>query len=51
MVFALLAMTYISLAIAEHQGGHDEGHDEGTAHEPGAPAPSGTPATSSSAPA
>jgi F-type H+-transporting ATPase subunit a len=26
LVFALLAMTYISMAIAEHGNGHDEGH-------------------------
>jgi F-type H+-transporting ATPase subunit a len=28
LVFALLAMTYISMAIAEHDGGHDEEHDD-----------------------
>jgi F-type H+-transporting ATPase subunit a len=28
LVFALLAMTYITMAIAEHGNGHDEGHDE-----------------------
>jgi F-type H+-transporting ATPase subunit a len=32
MVFALLSMTYISLAIAEHQGGHGDEHAE--THEP-----------------
>ena len=48
MVFALLAMTYISLAIAEHQGGHDE-HETATP-EHGTPAP-GSAASSTSAPA
>jgi F-type H+-transporting ATPase subunit a len=28
LVFALLAMTYISMAIAEHGDGHDDAHDE-----------------------
>ena len=27
LVFALLAMTYITMAIAEHEGGHDEEHE------------------------
>jgi len=31
MVFALLTMTYITMAIAEHEGGHDA---EGEGHEP-----------------
>ena len=38
LVFALLAMTYISLAIAEHAAGsHGDDHDEENAHEPDAP--------------
>jgi len=28
LVFALLAMTYITMAIAEHEGGHDDDHSE-----------------------
>jgi F-type H+-transporting ATPase subunit a len=28
LVFALLAMTYITMAIAEHEGGHDEEHEQ-----------------------
>jgi F-type H+-transporting ATPase subunit a len=28
LVFALLAMTYITMAIAEHDGGHDEEHEQ-----------------------
>lgn len=52
MVFALLAMTYITLAIAEHAAGaHDEGHDQATSHETDAHAPAGAPSTSTSAPA
>ena len=35
LVFALLAMTYIAMAIAEHEGGHDEQHE----HEDQAPHP------------
>jgi F-type H+-transporting ATPase subunit a len=35
LVFALLAMTYITMAIAEHEGGHDEQHE----HEDQAPQP------------
>jgi hypothetical protein len=26
LVFALLAMTYITMAIAEHESGHDDNH-------------------------
>jgi F-type H+-transporting ATPase subunit a len=29
LVFALLAMTYITMAIAEHEGGHGEDHGDG----------------------
>jgi F-type H+-transporting ATPase subunit a len=32
LVFALLAMTYISMAIAEHAGGHDEEHGDQEQH-------------------
>ena len=32
LVFALLAMTYISMAIAEHAGGHAEEHDDQPRH-------------------
>jgi len=32
LVFALLAMTYISMAIAEHAGGHAEEHDDQPHH-------------------
>jgi F-type H+-transporting ATPase subunit a len=32
LVFALLAMTYISMAIAEHGGGHAEEHDDQPQH-------------------
>ncbi|HET9601836.1 MAG TPA: F0F1 ATP synthase subunit A [Acidimicrobiales bacterium] len=28
LVFALLTMTYITMAIAEHEGGHDEEHEQ-----------------------
>ena len=41
LVFALLTMTYITMAIAEHEGGHDNEHDaETSAHrtEPHEPA-------------
>jgi len=48
MVFALLSMTYISLAIAEHQGGHGDEHEDTSDHEHEAPAGA---ATSTSAPA
>jgi hypothetical protein len=47
LVFALLAMTYITMAIAEHEGGHgeepgSEGHGPMEEAEPNttAPAPS-----------
>ena len=32
LVFALLTMTYITMAIAEHQGGHDEHEGDASAH-------------------
>lgn len=52
MVFALLAMTYITLAIAEHAAGaHDDEHDQATSHETDAHAPAGTASTPTSAPA
>ena len=40
LVFALLTMTYITMAIAEHQGGHDEHDGDASAHhaEPTEPA-------------
>ncbi len=41
LVFALLTMTYITMAIAEHEGGHDDEHDaDASAHhaEPNEPA-------------
>jgi F-type H+-transporting ATPase subunit a len=41
LVFALLTMTYITMAIAEHEGGHDNEHDaDASAHhtEPNEPA-------------
>jgi F-type H+-transporting ATPase subunit a len=50
MVFALLTMTYISLAIAEHQGGHGDEDENGSNHEREAPA-AGAAASSTSAPA
>jgi F-type H+-transporting ATPase subunit a len=50
MVFALLAMTYISLAIAEHQGSHDDEHEDASDQEQRAPA-TGAAAGSTSAPA
>jgi len=46
LVFALLAMTYITMAIAEHEGGHDEHESEG--HGPMEEA--ATPNTSAQAP-
>ena len=50
MVFALLAMTYITLAIAEHnESSHGDEHDQSSEHD--APAPSGAAASSTSAPA
>ena len=42
LVFALLTMTYITMAIAEHEGGHDDEHEaEASAHhaEPTNPQP------------
>jgi F-type H+-transporting ATPase subunit a len=47
LVFALLTMTYITMAIAEREGGHDGGAD---AHDEAAPAPSDH-STTASAPA
>ena len=47
LVFALLTMTYITMAIAEHQGGHEEGADDHGEHAPARPDHS----TSASAPA
>lgn len=47
LVFALLTMTYITMAIAEREGGHAEGADEHDERAPGQPAHS----TSASAPA
>jgi F-type H+-transporting ATPase subunit a len=47
LVFALLTMTYITMAIAEHQGGHGEGADDHGEHAPARPDHS----TSASAPA
>ena len=46
LVFALLAMTYITMAIAEHEGGHDDHPSEG--HGPMEEA--ATPNTSAQAP-
>ena len=45
LVFALLAMTYISMAIAEHEGGHDEEH-EITDHAPHPDTATSVPASS-----
>jgi F-type H+-transporting ATPase subunit a len=40
LVFALLTMTYITMAIAEHHGGHDDEHDaEASAHHADTPEP------------
>jgi F-type H+-transporting ATPase subunit a len=47
LVFALLAMTYITMAIAENQGGHGEEH--GPEHE-GPMEEAATPDTSASTP-
>lgn len=47
LVFALLTMTYITMAIAERDGGHGEGADEHDEHAPARPDHS----TSASAPA
>lgn len=52
MVFALLAMTYITLAIAEHTAGdHDGEREKGTANEPELQAPGASRPSSTSAPA